>query len=123
MTLPRFHIIQFWPSLICKIFTNDPPLRSLGPPPPIKKRTAFFSLYRQNGLDRKHATTTLNYLSVHNHLACQNSRPSSLPAKWRFARRTSAIYCRKFHTGNISVNFEILHKSAKSYCLKKEAEE
>ena len=31
-------------------------------------------------------------------LACENSRPSSLPAEWRFARRTSAIHRRKFHT-------------------------
>ena len=31
-------------------------------------------------------------------LACENSRPSSLLAEWRFARRTSAIHRRKFHT-------------------------
>ena len=29
---------------------------------------------------------------------------------WRFARRTSAIYCRKFHTDDVRVNFVNLHK-------------
>ena len=41
-------------------------------------------------------------------LACENSRPSSLPA-----RRTSAIYRQKFHTDDVSVNFVMLPKSAK----------
>ena len=43
-------------------------------------------------------------------LACENSRPSSLPAEWRFARRTSAIHRRKFHTDDANVNFIILNK-------------
>ena len=48
-----------------------------------------------------------------NFLACESSRPSSFQAEWRFARGTSAIYCRKFYTDDISANFVILHKSAK----------
>ena len=36
MTLLWLHIKQVWPSPICKIFTYDPPLRSPGPPPPVK---------------------------------------------------------------------------------------
>ena len=47
---------------------------------------------------------------THIRLACENSRPSSLPAEWRFARRTSAIYRRKFHTDDVNVNFIILNK-------------
>ena len=43
-------------------------------------------------------------------LACENSRPSSLPAEWRFARRTSAIHRRKFHTDDVNVNFIILNR-------------
>ena len=44
------------------------------------------------------------------YIACENSRPSSLPAEWRFARRTSAIHRRKFHTDDVNVNFIILNK-------------
>ena len=36
MTLPRLRTKQVWPSPICKNFTDDPPLRSPGPPLPIK---------------------------------------------------------------------------------------
>ena len=43
-------------------------------------------------------------------IACENSRPSSLPATRRFARQMSAIYRRKFHTDDVNVNFIILNK-------------
>ena len=43
-------------------------------------------------------------------VACENSRPSSLPARVAFREKDSAIYRRKFHTDDVRVNFVILHK-------------
>ena len=47
-----------------------------------------------------------------NFLACENSRPSSLPVLMAFRKkaRTSAIYRQKFHTDDVRVNIVILHK-------------
>ena len=45
-------------------------------------------------------------------LASLRKQPSFFAPRpeWRFARRTSAIYRRKFHTDDVSVKFIILHK-------------
>ena len=54
-----------------------------------------WGLYTQPRLRFSHA----DWLS----LACENSHPS-LPTEWHFVWRTSAIYCRKFHTDDVNVS-------------------
>lgn len=46
-------------------------------------------------------------------LACRKSCPSLLLAKWHFTRRMSAIFCQKFHTDAVSMNFVILNEYVK----------
>ena len=47
-------------------------------------------------------------------LAYKNSRPSSL-----LVRRTSAIYCLKFHTDDVHMNFVTLHKLSFAVLVKR----
>ena len=89
-------------------------IRDLEATETFRARKAIFSSSSKNGevykCNRTRKVSGAFEKQAPCNIACENSRPSSLPAEWRFARRTSAIHRQKFHTDDVNVNFIILNK-------------